>query len=167
MTGVQTCALPIYQKYRKQWENTPYPVIFQTVDSVVIQSGHVLMVKRKSEPGKGLWALPGGFLDANKDKSVLDCAIRELKEETGIKVPVPVLRGNIVTTKVFDDPHRSSRGRTITHASLIHLPADVTLPKVKGSDDAKVAKWWPLADIKREILFEDHKDIIDHLTAML
>lgn len=153
------------EQYKKSWENAPYEPIFVTVDACVVQSGHVLLVQRKARPGKGLWALPGGFLN-NKEK-IIDGVIRELKEETKIKVPVPVLKGNIVTTKVFDDPYRSSRGRTITHGFLIHLPPDTKLPQVKGSDDAKVAKWWPLADVRREMLFEDHKDIIDHLTAML
>lgn len=152
-------------EYKKLWAAAPYAPIFVTVDAVVVQSGHILLVERKARPGKGLWAIPGGFL--NPEEKIIDATIRELKEETKIKVPVPVLRGNIVTTKVFDDPHRSSRGRTITHASLIHLPPDTALPKVKGSDDAKFAKWWPMADIRREMLFEDHKDIIDHLTAML
>ena len=64
-----------------------------TVDAVVVQSGHILLVKRGDMPGKGLWALPGGFL--NQEETMLDGAIRELKEETKIKVPVPVLKGSI------------------------------------------------------------------------
>ena len=124
------------------------------------------MIKRRSEPGKGLWALPGGFVNANTDKSVEDAAIRELREETRIKVPAPVLRGNIKDRKVFDDPYRSSRGRTITHAFLIHLPPDLELPKVKGSDDAEKAKWVPLYEVKRSFMFEDHYDIIESMVSL-
>jgi bifunctional NMN adenylyltransferase/nudix hydrolase len=102
--------------YRRQYESLPYPPIFVTADAVVISSGHVLMIKRRSEPGRGLWALPGGFVNANTDKSVEDAAIRELREETGIKVPAPVLRGSIKRGRVFDAVNRSARGRTITHA---------------------------------------------------
>lgn len=145
--------------YKKQYESLPYPPIFVTSDSVVICSGHVLMIKRRSEPGKGLWALPGGFVNAVEDKSVLDAAIRELKEETGIKVPVPVLKGSITANRVFDAVDRSARGRTITHCFLIQL-ADGELPKVKGSDDAEKARWVPIAEVRSDECFEDHYEIL-------
>jgi bifunctional NMN adenylyltransferase/nudix hydrolase len=147
--------------YKKQYASLPYPPIFSTADAVVIQSGHVLMIKRRSEPGKGLWALPGGYVNANTDKSVEDAAIRELREETMIKVPAPVLRGSIKRSKVFDAIDRSPRGRIITHAFHIELP-DGELPKVKGSDDAEKARWVPIAEVKSEETFEDHYEILQH-----
>jgi bifunctional NMN adenylyltransferase/nudix hydrolase len=149
------------ENYKKQYASLPYPPIFSTADTVVIQSGHVLLIKRRAEPGKGLWAMPGGYVNANTDKSVEDAAIRELREETMIKVPAPVLRGNIVRSKVFDAIDRSPRGRIITHAFFIQLP-DGELPKVKGSDDAEKARWVPIADIKPEECFEDHYEILQH-----
>jgi len=147
--------------YKKQYASLPYPPIFSTADSVVIQSGHVLMIRRRAEPGKGLWALPGGYVNANTDRSVEDAAIRELREETGIKVPAPVLRGNIKRSKVFDAIDRSPRGRIITHAFHIELP-DGELPKVKGQDDADKARWVPIAEVKSEECFEDHYEILQH-----
>ena len=147
--------------YKKQYASLPYPPIFSTADAVVIQSGHILLIKRRAEPGKGLWALPGGYVNANTDKSVEDAAIRELREETMIKVPAPVLRGSIVRSKVFDAIDRSPRGRIITHAFHIQLP-DGDLPKVKGSDDAEKARWVPIAEVKSEECFEDHYEIIQH-----
>lgn len=149
------------KKYKQAWEAAPYPPTFVTVDAVVIQSGHILLVTRKAQPGEGLYALPGGFIDQNE--RIEDSMIRELREETKLKVPDPVLRGNIVTTAVFDAPERSTRGRTITHASLIELPAG-KLPKVKGGDDAAKAFWVPLKDVEAqaEMFFEDHKYIIEY-----
>jgi bifunctional NMN adenylyltransferase/nudix hydrolase len=147
--------------YKKQYASLPYPPIFSTADTVVIQSGHVLMIRRRAEPGKGLWALPGGYVNAHTDKSVEDAAIRELREETMIKVPAPVLRGSIVRSKVFDAIDRSPRGRIITHAFHIQLP-DGELPKVKGSDDAEKARWVPIAEVRSEECFEDHYEIIQH-----
>lgn len=148
------------KELRPQW-----PPKFVTVDSVVVQSGHVLLVQRGARPGKGLWALPGGFLE--DAEWIEDGAIRELREETKIKVPDPVLRGNIKASRVFDDPNRSARGRTITHAYLIHLPPATKLPKIKGSDDAVKAKWVPIADVKRNMMFEDHYDIINTMIALI
>jgi len=145
--------------YKKQYASLPYPPIFSTADAVVIQSGHVLLIKRRAEPGKGLWALPGGYVNANTDKSVEDAAMRELREETMIKVPEPVLRGSIKGSKVFDAIDRSPRGRIITHAFHIELP-DGPLPKIKGSDDAEKARWVPLGELDSTVFFEDHFEIL-------
>ena len=146
-----------------QYAGLKYPPIFSTADSVVVCAGHVLMIKRRAEPGKGLWALPGGYVNALTDKSVQAAAIRELKEETGLKVPVPVLVGSIVKSRVFDAIDRSPRGRIITHCFRIDLPAG-DLPSVKGGDDAEKAKWVPISSIASEECFEDHYEII---TSML
>jgi len=150
--------------YKQQYASLPYPPIFVTSDAVVIQSGHVLMIKRRSEPGKGLWAFPGGFVNANTDRSVLEACIRELREETGIKVPAPVLKGSIQDQRVFDAIERSARGRTITHAFKIVLP-DGELPKVKGSDDAEKAKWVPIAEVRSDECFEDHYEILQYFVG--
>lgn len=152
--------------YKKAWEAAPYKPTFVTVDAVVTQSSNVLLVRRKAAPGKGLWALPGGFIEQNE--SLEDAMLRELSEETRIDVPKGKLRNCIKKTKVFDHPKRSKRGRTITHAYLIELnePHGV-LPRVKGSDDAEKAKWIPYSELvdMRNQVFEDHADIIHHLVG--
>ena len=148
------------KKYKEAWKAAPFPPTFMTVDAVVVQSGHILLVKRGDMPGKGLWALPGGFL--NQGETMLDGALRELKEETKIKVPLPVLAGSIKDSKTFDAPNRSQRGRTITQAFYIDLGFAESLPKVKGSDDAEKAFWVPFHEVKQELMFEDHFHIIDH-----
>lgn len=153
------------ETYKKQYASLPYPPIFSTADAVVIQSGHVLLIKRRAEPGRGLWALPGGYVNANTDKSVEAAMLRELREETMIKVPTPVLKGSIVRSKVFDAIDRSPRGRIITHAFHIVLP-DGELPKVKGSDDAVKAKWIPISEVRSEECFEDHFEILNDLIAL-
>lgn len=150
------------EQYKRQYSALPYAPVFVTVDAVVICSGHVLMVKRRAEPGKGLWAMPGGFLNGATDRSVQDAMIRELREETGIKVPCPVLVGSIARVQVFDAIDRSARGRTITHAFKIVLP-DGSLPKVKGMDDAEKARWIPIAELDSSNMFEDHWEIIQSL----
>ena len=151
-------------QYKKSWEAAPYPPIFVTVDAVVIQSGHILLVKRKASPGKGLWALPGGFI--NQSETLLDASIRELKEETRLKVPTPVLKGSIKNQHTFDDPGRSTRGRTITTAFHFELGDSTKLPKVTGADDAEKAKWVPLSEIDPCQMYEDHYDIIDYFVGL-
>jgi len=146
------------EQYKEMWKAAPYAPFFVTVDTIVVQSGHVLVVVRDAAPGAGLFALPGGFLEQSE---YIECAaLRELKEETKIDVPVKVLRGSITKSHVFDHPLRSLRGRTITHAFLIELPPG-PLPKVKGSDDARSATWIPFNELRSEDFFEDHWDVIN------
>ena len=150
------------KKYKSAWDNAPYTPMFITVDAVVVQSGHILLIERKAQPGRGLMALPGGFLDSTE--TLKSAVIRELREETRIKVPAPVLAGSITKTQVFDDPYRSARGRTVTHAYLIELKGD-KLPKVKGGDDASKAFWVPFAEVKPELMFEDHFHIVQAMVG--
>lgn len=152
------------EQYKAIWANAPFPPTFVTVDTVVICSGHVLVVKRKFNPGKGLYALPGGFV--KNSERIEDAALRELKEETGIRVDKLVLRGSIEESKVFDYPERSRRGRTITHAYYIKLK-DGKLPEVRGNDDASAAFWMPLKDVMvlEPSFFEDHSHIIDYFMS--
>jgi bifunctional NMN adenylyltransferase/nudix hydrolase len=156
----------IIQEYKKSWEKSPYPVAFQTVDAIVTQSGHILLVQRKAAPGKGLWALPGGYIQMTE--KLVDAMLRELDEETKIKVPKAVLAGSIVRAETYDDPYRSVRGRTITRAYHIKLADQEKLPKIKGSDDARDAKWFQLSEFMkmRNQLFEDHFDLVCHMLGL-
>ncbi|HET8685880.1 MAG TPA: bifunctional nicotinamide-nucleotide adenylyltransferase/Nudix hydroxylase [Methanosarcina sp.] len=148
------------KEYRKSWDVAPYPVNFVTTDAVVVQSGHIALIQRRDNPGKDLWALPGGFLNVNE--RIVDGCVRELREETGIKVAIPVLKGSIQESFVFDNPMRSDRGRTITHGFYFKLADEKELPHIKGCDDAKKAKWIPISELygMRDQFFEDHYWII-------
>jgi bifunctional NMN adenylyltransferase/nudix hydrolase len=139
-----------------------YPATFVTTDAVVIARGHVLLVRRGHQPGLGQLALPGGFVAQNT--RLRDNCIKELKEETCISIDTSKLRNAIKAQEVFDDPERSQRGRTITHAFFLELfpRLEDGLPLVKGGDDAAKAFWLPisaLGDVEHEF-FEDHYDII-------
>jgi bifunctional NMN adenylyltransferase/nudix hydrolase len=152
--------------YKRQFSSLRYPPTFVTVDAVVVQAGHVLLVQRDQAPGAGLWALPGGFVEPTE--LLIDACLRELREETRLKVPAPVLRGSVKTARAFDHPLRSLRGRTITHAFLITL-ADGPLPEVKGGSDARGARWIPLsiAEQMAEQMFEDHSDILEFFIGQI
>lgn len=157
-------------RYKQQMIDTlPYTNIpFLTGDSLVVCSGHVLLVKRRTEPGKGLLALPGGFFDAWKDQDQVETALRELKEETKIDVRFKELKGSIARVEEFGDFNRSQRWRIITKCVYIKLDGH-KLPKVKGSDDAEKALWVPIGDLVklRDQFFEDHLSIIDTFLGIL
>ncbi len=152
------------KKYREdtRFVGVPFEPTFITTDAVVVQSGHVLVIRRGHQPGKGLLALPGGFLAGGL--TLEDNAVKELKEETNIKLPSQVLRGSIKNQKAFDHPERSQRGRTVTFAYYIELEPSLKdgLPRVKGGDDAAKAFWLPLSALgeKEDEFFEDHLQIV-------
>jgi bifunctional NMN adenylyltransferase/nudix hydrolase len=157
--------------YKASWAGSPFPPVFVTVDAVTVQSGHVLLVRRGQQPGKGLFAIPGGFV--NPDETLRESAVRELKEETMIsdgkgEIPPAMLRSFIdeTATRVFDYPHRSIRGRVITHAFLFRCPDRRTMFKVKGADDAASAAWYRLGDLKPNEFFEDHWSILTEMIGL-
>ena len=113
----------------------PRPAV--TVDIVVLsRDGYVLLVKRKADPFKGCWALPGGFVEI--DERLADAAGRELEEETGITgVELRQLRA-------FDEPGRDPRGRIICIAFVSVVDGQ---PKPKPGSDAAEARWLALEDL--------------------
>ena len=158
---VQCLEHHFYSSYSMSWGLAPFPSLFVTTDAVVTWKGHVLLIKRKAHPGKGQWALPGGFLEHNI--TIRRNIIKELREETRIALPNAMLDKCIVATDVFDDPRRSLRGRIITHAGHVVLDNAITeLPEVRGDDDAEQARWFTYAEILdcMDQLFDDHSDII-------
>lgn len=147
--------------YRAAWAAAPYPPVFVTVDALLRCQGHVLLIRRAHAPGKGLWALPGGFVEP-RDTLWQSC-LRELAEETACDLAEAPLRAALRQVTVFDHPDRSQRGRTITHAHCFDL-GNIPLPTVRGGDDAQHAQWVPenaLAAMEDQF-FEDHFHMLDH-----
>ena len=107
----------------------------------------VLLVQRGGEPYKGMWAFPGGFL--NMDENAEQGALRELREETGLK---PSAIGQL---GVFSDVDRDPRERTITIAWY----ALVKPSRVVGGDDAAMAAWFPIDGLPP--LAFDHRKIFE------
>ena len=127
-----------------------YPRPAVTADCVVItkeEQPKVLLIQRGADPYKGSWAFPGGFM--NMDETTEQCAIRELEEETGLRV------SNVHQIGAYSKVDRDPRGRTITVAylAIIDKPVQVT-----GQDDAANAEWFPLSALP-ELAF-DHAEIM-------
>jgi len=127
-----------------------YPRPAVTADCVVMtreSEPQVLLIQRGIEPFKGCWAFPGGFM--NMDETTEQCAIRELKEETGLHV------SELHQIGAYSKVDRDPRGRTVTVAYLAIVDAPVT---VTGQDDAAKAEWFPI-DALPPLAF-DHEDIM-------
>ena len=144
-------------------EVSGYPPIYNTVDAIVEQSGHILLIKRRDPPFAGSLALPGGYLNAGE--RIIDGVIRELKEETRIaddkgEIPPAMLKSFIKRMEVIDTPDRDPRGRLITFAHHFELPKKTVKYKVRGDDDALHAQWYRLGELEPEMFMADHWSII-------
>lgn len=156
----------LVENYKKAWAAAPYAPIFSTVDAVVTAANHVLLIRRGGFPGKGQWALPGGFVEPRE--RLLKSALRELAEETCLAVREADLLAGLRDVKVFDHPDRSQRGRTITHAHFFELQG-AALPAVQAADDAAEVRWLPIAQLAamEAAFFEDHFHILDSFLHLL
>jgi len=85
------------RNFQQRWSGTPYPPVFVTVHAVVVRSGHILIIKRQRSPGKGLMALPGGFIEP--EEYLLDACLRKLRQETGLCLDETVLKASIEKKK--------------------------------------------------------------------
>ncbi|WP_457356004.1 bifunctional nicotinamide-nucleotide adenylyltransferase/Nudix hydroxylase [Roseateles sp. P5_D6] len=152
--------------YRQAWAAAPYAPVFVTVDLVLRCADHVLLIQRAKDPGQGLWALPGGFVEPRD--TLHQSAVRELEEETGLRLLPETLAGALQGVAVFDHPDRSQRGRTISHAHHFDL-GDRELPEVLGADDAAQARWVPVAELvaMEEQFFDDHFHMLDRFLSLL
>lgn len=150
-----------YKHYNEIWKQAPFPPVFITCDAIVLCNNHVLVIKRKRNPGINLLAMPGGFL--NNNELIRDGILRELCEETKIhnSVPFRVLDAKLSSIKTFDYPQRSLRGRVITNVGIIKL-TEKQLPKVEAADDAKEVFWVPIMHLSQmsSLFFEDHFHIL-------
>jgi len=129
----------------------PHPAVTTDVVLFTIRDEklQLLLIRRRNPPFRGQWALPGGFLDMDEDLAA--CALRELKEETGI--------GNVYLEQLytFGKPGRDPRERVISVAHYGLAPSEsITL---KPDSDAAEAAWFAFDELP-ELAF-DHREIVE------
>lgn len=168
---------PRVVEYQRKFGKGP----FLTGDSVVIRrravesdtgaemfEPEVLLVQRGKWPGEGMWALPGGFMNAD-DESVLGCAVRELDEETMLRLePLPanttldtMLKSCQRGMVVGDRPDRDPRARIVSHCFLFDLRVyPNVIATVEAADDAAAVTWKSVDEIEQMTLFADHNELI-------
>jgi ADP-ribose pyrophosphatase len=103
------------------------------VGAIVIRDGRILLVKRGSSPGKGLWAPPGGLVELGE--TVREAAEREILEETGITIRAKE------AFYVFDFIDRDKEGKIKYHYVIIDFLADYLGGEPKAADDVSDARW--------------------------
>jgi len=128
-------------------------VVFSRSDDGVLE---LLLIERSNDPYKGCWALPGGFVDLDEDLHT--AAMRELLEETGIRVTEMTQLG------AWGKPGRDPRGRNIGIAYMATITPEEARAAQAG-DDAAAAAWHPVSNLPP--LAFDHDDIVRYALARL
>ncbi len=119
-----------------------------TVDAVICHDDSIVLIKRKKDPYKDSWALPGGFVEYGE--TVETATLREIKEETGLEIALKSIVG------VYSDPERDPRGHTVTICYL----AVVTGGELKADTDASDVQFITKDDVLNLKLAFDHDLII-------
>jgi len=165
-----------YLSETEKFKDYPYQdtLSFICVDAIIECAGHILTVTRANEhgPGYGCRALPGGFKERNL--SLFDSVIKEIYEETNLRVSEKTLRLALRKQHVFDHPARNNGIPRVTHGFYFKLePRDDhgNPPRAKGGDDAKATwlpnngvDWIPTGHIlsAKEIMYDDHPDMVEY-----
>lgn len=123
---------------------TPAPRPIAATIAAVVRDGQVLLVRRANPPDQDRWAFPGGKIDAGE--RIEDAAARELLEETGVTAqPLRVFDA----VDVFD---RDDTGALRRHFILIAVLCRWQSGEPVAGDDARDARWVPLADLDAHVL---------------
>ena len=119
-----------------------------TVDAIIQKSSSILLVKRKKDPYKDQFALPGGFV--NEGETIEEAIEREVYEETSLKIhPIDILG-------VYSDPTRDPRGHMMTVVFIVLVIRGIAT----AGDDAKEISWIPIEKINEIKIAFDHKLVI-------
>jgi bifunctional NMN adenylyltransferase/nudix hydrolase len=144
-----------------------YGVQHVAVDVFLHTEEKVLLIERGGDMGGGTLALPGGFVNAGE--RLVDAALRELREETGISLPQNRERlfrshGGVGLTVAFDHPQRSMRGRIFTNVLPIRVPEEI---HPTAGDDARSAFWVNKSKLSsfKPSFFSDHYHIANHFVG--
>jgi mutator protein MutT len=133
---VREASALVKRRYPKQ------PVV--GVGAVIIQNGKILLEKRKSEPGRGKWSIPGGLVELGEDIS--QTVVREVEEETGLEVYEPEL------IDVVDNVVRDDDGEVKYHFVIIDFFVKLKGGKLNASSDAEELRWVPLGEVEKHDL---------------
>lgn len=121
------------------------------VGVAIVDEGRILLVQRGHEPGKGLWAIPGGKVDFGE--TLRAAAAREVFEETGLIVEV----GQVI----WAGEHISDHG----HIVLVDFLGSITGGNLRAADDADRAEWVPLSEVADYPLTPTMYELVDLLRS--
>ena len=122
------------------------------VGAIIVRNGKILIVKRKSEPGKGRWSVPGGLVELGE--TVGQTVKREVKEECSLDVEVDRL------IDVVDSLTKDEEGNIKYHFVILDFFVKLKGGELKAGDDAEEAKWVPLEEVEKYNLTKTFREFL-------
>ena len=110
------------------------------VGAIILCDGRVLLEKRKNEPGKGKWSIPGGIVDLGESPE--RAIVREVQEETSLEVETPHL------LDVVSDVSLDETGKVKYHFVIIDYLVTVRCGEPHASSDADALTWVAFDDVE-------------------
>lgn len=123
------------------------------VGALIICDGKLLLEKRKNEPGKGKWSIPGGLVELGE--SVQQTVIREVKEETGLDVESPE------HVDVVDNVDRDERGGIKYHFVIIDYFVKLKGGKLEAASDAEELRWVAFNEVEKYDLTKTFREFVE------
>lgn len=144
------------EDFLRHYNIREFDVPLVTVDNCIftLHEGQlkVLLVKRGTFPSKGRWALPGGFIDLKRDEDLEACALRKLREKTGVESPY------LEQMKTVGNASRDPRGWSVTTVYFALIPHS----DLSGSDQAvEETEWVAVDEVSKRHLAFDHEQLLD------
>jgi len=135
---------------RRKYPDSP---VVAVAALIINEKGEILLIKRKAEPGKGLWSIPGGVVELGEN--LHDALVREVKEETGLDIK-PLSFLDVYEVLDYDD-----NGRLKYHYVIIDYLAMLKRGVLKPSTDALDARWVPLKEVYSYKLTESFRSLLE------
>ncbi|SUB84207.1 bifunctional nicotinamide mononucleotide adenylyltransferase/ADP-ribose pyrophosphatase [Pragia fontium] len=150
------------QEYLNNYSIHHYDIPLLSIDIAIFTliegKLHILLVERGDYPFKGVWALPGGFIDKQQDQDLHACALRKLTEKTGVTAP------HLEQVETIGNQTRDPRGWSVTSLYMALIPYSPTSEFVEAVTDAR---WWPYEQALELDLAFDHHQLIETARARL
>ena len=119
------------------------------VGAIIIHNGKILLEKRRNDPGKGKWSVPGGLVELGEN--IEETVLREVKEETNLEVENPQ-HVDVVTHISLD-----KNGKIKYHFVIIDYLVKVKRGTLKAASDAEKLQWVPFDDVEKYNLTESFR----------
>lgn len=113
------------------------------VGVILERKGQILLVRRRYQPRAGLWSLPAGFMEAGESPE--ETALRETREETGLRIEVDSLQG----------AYKGS-GEGGTRVILLVYRGRIVSGRARPGDDADDLGWFRIREAP-ELAFRSHR----------
>ncbi len=134
---------------RSRREYPEHPLV--GAGGLIHKDGAILLIKRKFEPNKGRWSLPGGLVEVGEDPA--EAARREVREELGVEVEMEGL------FQVANEVIRDDAGKVRFHFVLIDYLMTLRSDRITLNEESEEYRWFNAGDVERLNTSDNTKNV--------